>query len=158
MNKIYLLNSKSLMQSLLENKITDFTAVKYLIISTVLMGQTFSFNLAIEAESTPLIFDIIYFIAFISLNYYGLIWLFQINLKNDGSDFFKRFICLSLPITIQIMIPLTIIMIAFGASDILAGSFLYIAIDIIGLLSNLIFYILMGNELRQTKQHTKQHT
>jgi len=100
---IYFLNFKLLALKLRQNEISDRDAVKYLILSGIILGGSATLPIEISDQDIfsnyiDLIFTVLSFIIPILINIFGIWSLFRINSTGDGKHFFKRIICLSFPV------------------------------------------------------------
>jgi magnesium-transporting ATPase (P-type) len=106
---IYFLKYKLLALALSQDEVDDQLAVKYLIWGMILGGSSLSLPVEInEPESYSIyigiILAILSFIIFAAISIFRIWNIYHINQSGDGKDFFKRFICLSLPVTIYLML------------------------------------------------------
>jgi len=145
MQDIYFINSKALTQELMTNNISDYVALKHVIASAVIFGASFEIAINCTPSETSLLSDLIYFLVMGAINTFGLIWIFQVNQKNDNQEFFKRVSALSLPVTMQVIIPTALFLIIVGISDISVTLPLYLIVPAV---ATLVFYALMGKCLR----------
>ena len=106
---IYFLKYKLLALALSQDEVGDELAVKYLLWGMILGGSYISLPVEIsEPESYSIfigvILAILSFIIFAVISIFRIWNIYNINQSGDGKDFFKRFICLTLPVTIYLML------------------------------------------------------
>ena len=107
---IHFINNTELSKKLSNMEISDYLALKHFIIFIILFSSAYVFPiLTAPSESNETVSWIINFISLAVINYYGITWTFQINNKGDKKEFFKRFSCLSLPISIKATIIFTLL-------------------------------------------------
>ena len=162
---IYFINLHELSNRLKKNEISDFIALKHFIGFLVIFNTAYVFPfLTIPAPNHPTVVSILYYISAGAINAFGLLWLFQLNEKAGGKNFFKRFVCLSLPASIRatvfVLLPYVAILILIPSIRRLSNSvdehsiaselFLYL-IEIAFLI---VFYNLMSKCFRVSSSHT----
>ena len=100
---------KLLSEQLRNDDVDEFLAVKYMIIGTVIAGGAIS----IPIEFVPGFFQytkenfalsIFEFLVAAIINIVGIWYLYHANCQGDGKDFFKRIICLNLPVLLSVVI------------------------------------------------------
>lgn len=113
--RLYILNPEALANSLAVNGIAEKDAFRYLLISTVLLGS----RVYVPIESTyldvgavPLGWRISEYLALALINLGGLQWCFRTNQAGDGKDFVERFICLTLPVAIRVILMAILVFVA----------------------------------------------
>ena len=110
LKNIYFLNHTELSSKLSNMDISDYLALKHFIIFIIVFSSAYVFPLLTVPEgNSETISSAITFISIAVINYYGITWIFQINNKGDKKDFFKRFSCLSLPVSIKATIIFTLL-------------------------------------------------
>ena len=108
-NNIFFLKYKLLAEKLRNNEIIDADAVKYLIILSIFAGSTIIIPVELRFYGImTLPFDVIIsalnFVITAIINIFGIWYLYNANIQGDGKNFFKRVICLSLPVSIYLIL------------------------------------------------------
>jgi hypothetical protein len=121
---VYLVNAAKLSEELRNRNVSEYQALKHLIVTTVLVGVnvTVPVTLNWDAEfsfSAYIAEYVIYFAILGFVSYYGLIMCFQTNSKGDGLDFFTRILALGLPVMVRMAIYSLIAFIPFTALTVL---------------------------------------
>ena len=146
---IYIINAYALAERLNTNTISDKQILKNVIIFIVLF--TYGYTLPIEIDIQQLdeenneYISGLYWLVTGIINFFGIILLFKENESGDGTDFYKRFLALSLPVNILVAIIIIISMILVGILVYLFESTINNLTDIhmnIIMLSFLIIYML----------------
>jgi len=118
LNDIYFYNANELAIKLNNNEISEYTAIKHLIVSLILGGLTLKIPIVIPFEIVTTLSDkglygiIVQMVTFILIGvttFFGVMISYQVNQKGDGKDYFLRFASLALPITIQLVVLFLII-------------------------------------------------
>ena len=122
-NNIFFLKYKLLAGKLRNDEINESDAVKYFIILSILAGSTIIVPLEFKFYGTMIIpfeavLSILDFIVTAIINIFAIWYLYHANNQGDGNNFFKRVICLSLPVTIYLIL-------AYYAPISIAMSFLF---------------------------------
>ena len=109
---IYFYNALALANELKNDTFSEYRAIKHMIVSIILGGIGFSVPISVEFQESSiefietLSFILSYIITGI-ISYYGVWLTYQVNNKGDSKDYFLRFVSLSLPIGIQLMVIFT---------------------------------------------------
>ncbi|MFC1772789.1 hypothetical protein ACFL3A_05495 [Pseudomonadota bacterium] len=159
---IYFLNSSELAEKLSDKSVSDYLALRHFIIFLIIFNSAYVFPiLTVPAQQYEWLSLVATFISMAAINYYGLIWLFQINNKGDGAEFFKRFCCLSLPVSIKATL---VVLVAFVVATLIISGILRgkdsgsAVVDIVMYLLEvgylLYFYKLMGQSFRASSNYT----
>jgi hypothetical protein len=93
---LYLWNVKALAQELKEDRVTEKEKLKYFVFA-ILTGTG---HISLPADSTGWIFEGLN----IGIVIASLFWCFRANQQGDNKDFIFRFICLSVPICIRLVL------------------------------------------------------
>ena len=146
LKNIYFLDYKLLALKLSQNKISEHDAVKYFILGLILSGSSISLPVEIIDQDlyssfAGFISPFITFIIAAIINIFGVWHLYRVNNSGDGKDFFKRIICLSLPVSIYLflifLVPsLAIILWATSQSN----RILYIIYEFVFIITFLLLY------------------
>ena len=101
---MYLWNTKALAKELKEGTLSEWDKFKYYIIGVLLYSLIGDLSYISNTDFTYTYFDIL--ISFISLFiiFLGVYKSYEVNNMGDGKNFLERFICLSLPVGIRILV------------------------------------------------------
>ena len=162
---IYFINSAELAKRLSSKDVSDYMALRHFIAFLIIFNSAYIFPvLTVPAGQNEWISLSATFITMAVINYYGLTWLFQINSKGDGVEFFKRFCCLSLSVSVKatiVFVFVFIVLIALITRFIADEGDNSVAIDFamyfleIGYL--IYFYKLMGQSIRASSNYTSEN-
>ena len=138
---VYFLNAHELAQKLRDGKVSEFQALKHLIIATILVGANFSLPVSFDINPDPSEAYIMlewwfFFVLAGVISYYGILLCYQANAKGDGNDFFVRYSALGLPVMIRLLF----------YSLVMALPFLFAAIFFATLLDEIGFEVFFGIE------------
>ena len=109
LNDIYFYNALALANELKNGTFTEYRAIKQMIASIILGGVGFSVPISVEFQESGLglaatLSFIFSFIITAIISYYGVWLTYQVNNKGDAKDYFLRFVSLSLPVGIQLVV------------------------------------------------------
>jgi hypothetical protein len=102
---IYFLNSRVLSERLHSNDISELIAFKHLLVYSILFSSRITIPMSISLstnQSRSLWLQILSFMLFASIQFWGMNMLYKTNQKGDGKAFFLRWAALSLPVGIQV--------------------------------------------------------
>lgn len=109
---VYLISTANLVKKLSRNEISDYLALKHFIVFMIIFNSGYILPLfTVHASDYDWVEVVIIFISSAAIHYYGLNWVYQINSKGDGKEFFKRFCCLSLPISVNVTVVMYMLLI-----------------------------------------------
>ena len=113
---IYLWNTKTLSENLKNNELSQTDKFKYFFIIIVINTIIFEFSSGIED------YENIYLVVGSSLNVlitvFGLIFCYKTNQSGDNKEFIERYFCLSLPITIKLIVLFLVLFAVYITVDI----------------------------------------
>ncbi len=106
---IYFYNALALANELKNGTFTEYRAIKQMIVSIIIGGVGFSVPITVEFQESNIglvkILSLIFsFIITGIISYYGVWLTYQVNNKGDSKDYFLRFVALSLPVGIQLLV------------------------------------------------------
>ncbi len=106
---IYFYNALALANELKNGTFSEYRAIKHLIVSFIIGGIGFTIPISVEFQDENMGFveTLTYLTSFIItgiISYYGVWLTYQVNSKGDSKDYFLRFVSLSLPVGIQLMV------------------------------------------------------
>lgn len=107
MTKIHFVRDRPLAQRFRENGVPQAERIIYFLIF-MMISTVFTTSTAINAMATPVndwdkLTDLVYVGSIIL----GSIWLYKTNKKGDNDEFIERYICLSIPVAVQLVVIIT---------------------------------------------------
>jgi hypothetical protein len=99
---------------------------------------------------------IVFLVAFMLVNYYGLIYTYQANQNGDGKSYFFRFSALSLPVGMRVALMFVIpmfLVVLFSDNYDSAINPAFVAESLLKLAAAGAFYFIMANSLRKVSQN-----
>lgn len=121
---MYLWRIKKLAGDLKADRVSEWEQVKYLLV-LVLPMIAFSYLPAFLAMLGPAIMSAVplflEMVVFLAITIGGITMNFRANQRGDGREFLKRFICLSVPVNIRILIYSLPIFLVLGVFSVFLG-------------------------------------
>lgn len=114
---IYFYNALALANELKNDTFSEYRAIKHLIVSFIIGGIGFtipisaSFQEDDNVQLVEILTNLTSFIITGIISYYGVWLTYQVNCKGDSKDYFLRFVSLSLPIGIQLILVFIVVII-----------------------------------------------
>lgn len=103
--ELYFLNSRELSENLHQEEITEDLAFKHLLVYSILFASYIAIPVIVtcsQSDSFSIWYQILNFLSFAAIQYWGMNLLYQTNKQGDGKSFFLRWAALSLPVGIQV--------------------------------------------------------
>ena len=116
---MYFWNIKSLATDISSNKLSEYEKFKYFIAFMIIIEL--SLELSYWLTPTESSYEYIQSISTVIINILGVIWCYKVNSQIDNKEFFERFICLSFPITIKLLVWFFIIMVLYFTAGFILG-------------------------------------
>jgi hypothetical protein len=101
--KIYLLNSTRLAEDLAENKVTPYQQALYLLLGLVLY-TLINYSTLIYSNASRTWIGLAELVCIVAVIVYGVLYAYKRNGGHQGERFVIRFICLFLPVSINVYI------------------------------------------------------
>lgn len=111
---MYLWNVKKLSSDLKENKISEKEKMKYFMVMILIWTLMFSLSALFPAQLTDKLNYLTVSFFILVLTFFGLYSCYQANRDGDNKDFVGRFVCVSLPINIRLLVIAVPISVAGG--------------------------------------------
>lgn len=101
---MYLWNVKKLSSGLKENKISEKEKMKYFMVMMLIWTLMFSLSALFPVQLTDKLNYLTVSFFILVLTFVGLYSCYQANRDGDNKDFVARFVCISLPINIRLLV------------------------------------------------------
>ncbi len=104
---IYFFSPTKLAERIRAGEIGRIIELKHFIIFSIFFYSGFSLPIIIESEVSGLKEWSLFLLIFVTeaaINYFGILYTYQINQKGDGQNYLGRLFCLALPVSIRLSI------------------------------------------------------
>ncbi|MEE1672436.1 hypothetical protein SNR37_001757 [Agarivorans aestuarii] len=139
---VYFIDAQTLASEISSDRLTEYQAVKHLLLFMLLAGLSFKVPMDFPLEPSSydmaqVTYSIVIFILGAVVTVLGVGHSYRVNSRGDSKDFVLRFMVLSLPVTIRTIL----ISVAIGGMILLIGTLLY---EQLGNISPYIYYSAIG--------------